>query len=181
MFAQTMTLGLFLPIINAFTQRVLHLNPFSYGELLFGAGAVAVVLMVPFGKLSDRIGIKLPLTLGFALAGASVLALGFSRSFGTALGCGATLALGYAFLLPAWNSLLASVAPGGAEGSLWGVFMSIEGLGLAVGPVLGAFFWGQFGTEGPFWAGSFVLVVMAAFYLIYPLNRLRRPVGRAAD
>ncbi len=177
MFAQTMSLGLFLPIINVFAQRVLGLNPYGYAELLFGAGAVAVLLMVPLGHLSDRIGIKLPLVVGFGLASVAVFLLGGARSFDSALGFGILAALAYAFILPAWNSLLASVAPGGAEGSLWGVFMSVEGLGLAVGPVLGARAWDRFGVRGPFAAAAVLLGVMAVFYLSYPLYRLRRPIG----
>ncbi len=177
MFAQTMSLGLFLPIINVFAQRVLGLNPYGYAELLFGAGAVAVLLMVPLGHLSDRIGIKLPLVAGFALASFAVLLLGDARSFDSALIFGVLAALAYAFILPAWNSLLASVAPDGAEGSLWGVFMSVEGLGLAVGPVLGAQAWNSFGVRGPFVAAAIVLAIMAIFYLSYPLYRLRRPAG----
>ncbi len=177
MFAQTMSLGLFLPIINVFAQRVLGLNPVGYAELLFGAGAVAVLLMVPFGHLADRIGIKTPLVVGFGLASIALTLLGGARTFGAALGFGVLAALAYAFILPAWNSLLASVAPGGAEGSLWGVFMSVEGLGLATGPVLGARAWSQFGVRGPFVVAAIVLCIMAIFYLSYPLHRLRRPAG----
>ena len=181
MFAQTLTLGLFLPILNLFTQRVLHLNPISYAELLFGAGGVAVVLMVPLGRMSDRIGVKAPLAIGFALAAIAVLLLGGARTFTSALGFGAMAGLAYALILPAWNSLLASVAPGGAEGSLWGVFMSVEGLGLSVGPVLGAHAWVMFGTKGPFAVAGVVLLVMAVFYFSYPLQRLRCPPLGAAD
>lgn len=174
MFAQTMSLGLFLPIINLFAQRVLGLDPFAYGELLFGAGAVAVILMIPFGHLADRIGIKGPLVFGFALACVAVFFLGQAHSFLTALWLGGLAGLAYAFILPSWNALLASVAPGGAEGSLWGVFMSVEGFGLTVGPVLGARAWTALGPRGPFWAASIVFALMALFYFIYPINRLRR-------
>jgi MFS family permease len=181
MFAQTLTLGLFLPILNLFAQHVLHLGPISYAELLFGAGGVAVVLMVPLGRMADLVGVKTPLAVGFALAAVAVLLLGDARSFSTALAFGAMAGLAYALILPAWNSLLASVAPGGAEGSLWGVFMSVEGLGLSFGPVLGAHAWEMFGVRGPFEAAGVVLTVMALFYLSYPLQNLRRPPIGAAD
>ncbi len=181
MFAQTLTLGLFLPILNLFAQRVLHLNPLAYAELLFGAGGVAVVLMVPLGRISDRVGVKGPLAIGFTLAAIAVLLLGGARTFDAALAFGSMAGLAYAFILPAWNSLLASVAPGGAEGSLWGVFMSVEGLGLSVGPVIGAHAWQMYGVKGPFAAAGIVLVVMAVFYMSYPLQRLRRPPLGAAD
>ena len=175
MFAQTLTLGLFLPILTLFAQDVLHLGPVGYAELLFGAGGVAVLLMVPLGRLADRVGVRAPLVVGFALAAVAVALLGGSRSLAAALGFGALAALAYALILPAWNSLLASVAPGGAEGSLWGVFMSIEGLGLAVGPVLGAQAWQAMGTRGPFLVGAAVLGAMAVFYVSYPVQRLGRP------
>ncbi len=181
MFAQTLTLGLFLPILNIFAQHVLHLSPLGYAELLFGAGGVAVVLMVPLGRMSDRIGVKAPLAVGFALAAVAVLLLGGARDFAAALGYGALAGFAYALILPSWNSLLASVAPGGAEGSLWGVFMSVEGLGLSVGPVLGADAWQTFGVRGPFAMAGIVLTVMALFYFTYPLQHLRRPPLGTAD
>ena len=181
MFAQTLTLGLFLPILNLFAEGVLHLGPVGYGELLFGAGGLAVVLMVPLGRMSDRIGIKVPLAAGFALAAVAVLLLGGARTFAAALTYGAMAGLAYALILPAWNSLLASVAPGGAEGSLWGVFMSVEGLGLSVGPVLGAHAWTAYGVLGPFAVAGIILAAMAIFYLSYPLQRLRRPPLGASD
>lgn len=174
MFAQTMSLGLFTPIFNYFTHRVLGLNQFAYGELLFGAGAVAVVLMIPFGHLADRVGIKGPLVFGFGLAAVAVFMLGGTHSFWGAFTFGSLAGLAYAFILPSWNALLASVAPGGAEGSLWGAFMGVEGLGLAVGPMLGGIAWTAFGPRGPFYVACIVFALMAVFYLIYPINRLRR-------
>lgn len=180
MFAQTMSLGLFVPIINTFASKVLHLNPVSYVELLFGAGAVAVVLMIPFGHLADRVGIKFPLVLGFSLACVAVFFLGGARTFYTALIFGAMAGLSYAFILPSWNALLASVAPGGAEGSLWGVFMSVEGSGLAVGSVISARAWTTLGPRGPFYLACIVFGLMALFYFIYPINRLRRTAAESA-
>lgn len=172
MFAQTLTVGILLPVINTFIRRVLGLTGFRYGELLAFGGCLAVVLMIPFGRLSDRFGVRPPLVAGFALAGAGLIVLGAARQFLEAMALAAMVGVAYALILPAWNSLLASTVDRPTAGALWGVFMTVEGLGLTTGPLVGVRAWDLLQPFGPFLVCGGILLVMSLFYAVYPLDRL---------
>ena len=176
MFAQTMVLGVLMPIASVYIRRVLGLTGFGFDKLLFLGGGIAVLAMVPMGRLSDRLGVRLPLTAGFGLVGFGLLIFPAVRSFYSVVLLAGLIGTAYALLLPAWNNFLASVIPSEAAGSMWGIFMSVEGLGLTVGPLLGAQAWDRVGPVGPFWLGGLILVVMATFYGLYPLQRLMHPL-----
>lgn len=173
MFTQTMTMGVLLPILNLFLRGTLGLVGFQYGELLVVGGGLAVILMIPLGAFTDRMGVRLPLVAGFFLASFGLIALGHVRSFWPAALTAGAVGLAYALILPAWNSLLASTVDKRSEASLWGVFMTVEGLGLSVGPVLGARAWDLLKPDGPFWLAGGILLIMSLFYLFYPLDRLK--------
>jgi DHA1 family multidrug resistance protein-like MFS transporter len=172
MFVQTMTLGLLLPVINAFAGQYLGAVGFRYAELLALGGGTAVVLMVPLGRLADRLGARQPLAVGLLLAAVGLVALGLSRNFWAAVGLAGLIGGAYALILPAWNNFLASVVPRQVRGALWGLFMTVEGLGLTVGPVLGAKAWDLWRPTGPFFLAAGVLLAMGVFYLTAPLSRL---------
>jgi predicted MFS family arabinose efflux permease len=48
--------------------------------------------------------------------------------------------------------------------------MTLEGLGFAIGPVIGGYSWQLFGSKAPFYAGALLYASVAVFYLL----RLRR-------
>jgi MFS family permease len=163
MLVQTMVLGLLMPVLRPLTHRVLHLSQWEFAALLLGAGALTVLLLVPMGRLADHMGLKLPLIGGFWLAGASLLGLAFLRSFWALLGVGALLGLSYSLILPSWNAFLARMIPAEQEGLLWGLFMTVEGIGLTIGPSVGARLF-EVAPEAPFLLAAGILFVMGFFY-----------------
>jgi len=173
MFAQAMTVGILLPVINTFLRHTLGLTGVRYGELLLVGGGLAVLLMVPIGRLADRAGVRAPLVLGFVSAGVGILALGAVREFVWAILLAGFIGVAYALILPAWNALLASTVDRRAAGSLWGVFMTVEGAGLALGPLVGARAWDLVRPIGPFLVSGMILLAMSLFYALYPIERLQ--------
>jgi DHA1 family multidrug resistance protein-like MFS transporter len=173
MFVQTMVLGELLPVLQPLTHRVLHLSQWEYAFLLLGSGALTVILLVPAGRISDHLGLKIPLIGGFWMAGVALLGLAFIRNFWLLIVVGGFLGLSYALILPAWNAFLARLIPAEQEGLLWGVFMSVEGLGMAVGPVVGAHLF-QVSVVAPFALATLILAVMGMFYWFYPVPPARQ-------
>lgn len=172
MFLQNMTLGLMMPILQPFTHQVLKLSQWQFAELLLGSGAFTVLLLVPMGRITDRFGLKVPLVGGFFLAGLSLIGLGLIRQFLLIVLIGGLAGLAYAMILPAWNAFLANQIPKEIEGWLWGVFMTVEGLGMAVGPVVGARLF-ELASWAPFLASAGVLLIMGSYYLSFPIAPAR--------
>ena len=130
-----------------------------------------MLLLIPMGRAIDRFGTRRPLTVGFVLAAVALFLLPEHRPFLEVLALGALLGASYAVILPAWNAFLAAAVPKERQGALWGIFMTVEGLGLAIGPALGGRLWESFGAIGPFWGAAFVFVAMGIFYGLDPISR----------
>lgn len=170
MFVQNMTLGMLLPILQPFTTRVLNLNHWQFAELLLGSGALTVLLLVPMGKLTDRLGLRFPLIGGFFVASFALIGLGLFRHFLLVVLMGGILGLSYAMILPSWNAFLAGMIRKDIEGWLWGVFMTVEGLGMAVGPIVGARLFSA-AIWAPFFFAALILVGMGFLYWFFPFRQ----------
>ena len=180
MFFQTLSLGMLLPNLLPYATTKIGLSESQYSILLLIGGAFVVLFMIPVGHMADKLGSRGFLVAGFFLAASSLFVLvryGNSTNIWWMVGF---VGLSYALIQPAWNTLLAGSIPPGQRGVLMGLFMSVEGLGFAVGPLLGGLlgslektewgFLGQLGATAPFYVSSFFLFIMALVYLIYPFS-----------
>jgi DHA1 family multidrug resistance protein-like MFS transporter len=180
MFVQMLALGMILPVLVPFARVHLHLaSQAEYGLLLLAGGAVTVVFLVPMGRLVDRTGSKAPLVVGFALAAAALVLLAFSRRGQGLLWCVLALGFAYALVLPAWNGLTVGQIDADRRGVLLGLFMAIEGLGIAAGSAAGGALYGVH-FRAPFFATAAILAGVAAFYLLVPAERFRARRGEEA-
>lgn len=170
MFLQNLTLGVMIPLLQPFTHQILHLSHWQFAGLLLGGGAFAVLLMVPMGKVTDRFGLKIPLVGGFFMAGLALAMMGTVRNFLLLIAVGGVTGMAYAMILPAWNTFLAKMIPQEIEGWLWGVFMTVEGLGMAVGPIVGTRLF-EISPGLPFFVSAVVLAAMGVLYWTLPFER----------
>ncbi len=176
MFVQMLALGIVVPVLVPFARTQLHLSQPQYGWLLLAGGSVTVLCLIPFSRLVDRIGSKRPLIAGFVLAALSVLLLGWAGAAMDLLWRVALLGLSYALVLPAWNGLTVGQIDAQRRGLLLGVFMTIEGMGIAIGPAIGGALY-TWAFRAPFVVAAGILLAVAAFYLTVPDVRFgtRRP------
>lgn len=175
MAVQTIAMGMLLPTLSPYAREVLHLSPLWIGVLLLAGPGLTVLLLVPLGRLIDRLDRVdvLPVCIG---AGAVVLfVLPFFRSLWILVVLVAILGLGYATVLPAWNALLMDLLPPARRATLLGLAMSIEGVGVALGTTFGGLLWDSVGPSAPFHAAGVLLLLVAANYLML-LPRSVQPV-----
>jgi DHA1 family multidrug resistance protein-like MFS transporter len=179
MFFQTFSLGMLLPNLLPFTVQKLGFTELQYYLLLITGGAVAVVFMNPVGRLIDRLGARFFLVGGFFLAAVTLVVMVNYGNAATIWFVVAFLGLSYALIQPAWNGILVAAIPPDQRGVLMGLFMSVEGLGFAAGPLFGGWlggarlagWWGRLGAGLPFMVSAVFLVIMAIVYLVHPLPR----------
>lgn len=172
MFVQTMAVGVLMPVITIYAQTVFGLSTAQFNYLLIGGGAFTVLLLLPSGKLSDRLGVKGPLVTGFFAAAICLALLPLQRAVLPTLVVGAFLGSSYSLILPAWNGLQARVVSPEKRGTMWAIFMTIEGVGTATGAFIGGKVWEGFGHAAPFFVSAAVLAVMALFYSFNNLQKL---------
>lgn len=181
MLFQTISLGMLLPNLLPYATGKLGLTESEYSMLLLIGGLAVILLMVPVGRWADQWGMRFFLVTGFALASVSLLLLGLWGNPVNIWGLAVLLGMSYALIQPSWNALLAGVIPPAQRGVLMGFFMSVEGLGFGIGPLIGGLlgkfdgsetqFWQAVGPTAPFYVSSICLALMAVVYSVYPFQQ----------
>ena len=172
MFVQTMAVGILMPVMAIYVREVFGFNAEQFSYLLIGGGVFTVLLLIPAGRIADRIGIKTPLVTGFAMAAVSLALLPMQKVPSRALILGVMVGISYSFILPAWNGLQARVVSPEKRGTMWAVFMTIEGIGTAIGALIGGKVYGSYGHQAPFFTSAFILAVVTVFYFFGNLEKL---------
>ncbi len=153
----TVSLAFLLPIISLYGAEVLRVDKVTMGLMLAIPGTVTALALLPAGYLADRLGRKPPIVAGLAL-----LTLCYAGAPTTTnllvVTAGATCAgLGYALAVPAWNALAMDRIPTESRGLLLGAVATVQGAGLAIGPIIGGLLWEQVHPYAPFVAGALLL------------------------
>jgi MFS family permease len=165
LFAHTFALGLLTPVLTLYARTVLKLSPAQYSYFLIAGGAITILALLPVGKLVDRWGPRWFINAGLILSSAALLIFPFTLSLTVILLLVTLTGVGYALLIPSWTAFVASVIPKEKRGAIWGFFLTIEGAGSVLGPVVSGKLWDTFGYRAPFLAGGLILTVMFVLQL----------------
>jgi MFS family permease len=171
LFAQTFALGLLTPVLTLYARTILNLTPAQYSLFLVAGGAVTVLFLIPVGKLVDRFGVRWFINIGLVLSSATLLTFTSVKSVGWVLVLVMLLGIGYALIIPSWNALIASVIPKEKRGAIWGFFLTIEGSGNVLGPILSGKLWDSIGYQAPFLLSGCVLAVLFVLQLFIFVDR----------
>jgi MFS transporter, DHA1 family, solute carrier family 18 (vesicular amine transporter), member 1/2 len=181
-FTDIVALGVAVPVLPDLSRR-LGASPAIIG-LLFGSfGATMLVVSMPMGSVSDRIGRRTPMLVGLAaLAGATLLFAYASRLpalFAARLVQGAadatTWVVGFA--------LIADLYPPEQRGRVTGIILGGTSVAYMVGPSIGGWLYEIGGIRLPFLfvTGMAVLTIAAFASLRLPEHQASRepvPIGR---
>ncbi|GII25798.1 MFS transporter [Planosporangium mesophilum] len=175
-----MGIGLVDPILLSIAEG-LHATP-SQVTLLFSSYlGVQVVAMLLTGACTARFGAKRTVITGLTLIVLATAACAMANSIGVLIGLRGVWGLGNALFIATALSVIVGAAAGGQQGAIL-LYEAALGLGLSVGPLLGALL-GSFSWRGPF-AGTAVLMgaalVLCGFFLT-PDSPADRPRIRLLD
>jgi MFS transporter, DHA1 family, multidrug resistance protein len=171
MFAQTFALGLLTPVLTIYARSVLKLSPAQYSLILIVGGAITVLLMIPVGKLVDRWGARWFVNAGLIVSSITLLLFTLVDGIVMLFVMVSALGVGYALLIPSWNALIASVIPKDKRGAVWGFFLTIEGAGTVIGPIISGVLSDQIGYNAPFITSGIVLIVLFVLQLFIFIDR----------
>ncbi len=165
----TISLAFLLPIISLYGAQVLLVDKLTMSMVLVIPGGITALVLLPAGHLADRIGRKPPIVAGLALLTVCFGAAPITTNL-LVVTAGATIAgLGYALAVPAWNALAMDNIPQESRGLLLGALATMQGAGLAIGPVIGGYLWEHIHYYAPFLAGALLLLVATVLSLLIGL------------
>lgn len=165
-FGQTFAPALVSLFLLRFAKESLGLEPIALGGLLLLGGGLAFALLPFTGRLVDRRGYRLALVGGLALLGMAMLWLGFASALAEVAFLALVAGFGYSLFMPGWNGFLAKNLPQENRAAIWGGLMTVEGLGVALGPAVGGVLWELLGLRAPFLVGGGLLLALSLFYTL---------------
>jgi MFS family permease len=180
MLLQTTAAGILVPVLSAFLTNYLALSHSQFSIVMMAGGASAVIALIPMGKLFDAIGGKWFLVIGFSVFSGGLYLLTYVESFSQVAGLAILMGIAYAALLPAWNAMMARYVPEDSKGMNWGIFSTVEGLGVVVGPLIGSWLASGGHITFPFLISSGLFGLIGLIYLITPL-RFYEPERRVIE
>lgn len=170
MILQTLGASMLMPILPTFAENQLLLTSSQYSFFLLTGGAFAVLALIPMGRLSDILGKKWFLVAGFFSVAFGLYMITTIETLWICLFWAVVLGISYAAILPAWNALLAQFVPPQQKGAGWGVFSTVEGIGVMLGPVMGGIIADSFGLDMPFLVSAGLFLFIGLFYVWFPFR-----------
>ncbi len=174
LFLQSFVIGLISPVLTLYARTDLGISPNLYSMLLIAGGGVTVLALIPCGKLVDRLGTKYFLHIGFLLAGTTLFFFSTVQSIPLVFASVAIIGLGYALILPAWNTFLAQLIPESERATVWGFFLTLQGSGMVIGPLVSGVLWDHAGHTTPFIISGIVMLLMFSCHLVLARHPRRK-------
>lgn len=170
-----MGIGLVDPILPAIAKN-LQASPSQVSLLFTSYFLVTAVAMLVTGFVSSRIGGKKTLMIGLALIVVFASLSGLSGSVGELVGFRAGWGLGNALFVATALAVIVGVASGGT-GTAIILYEAALGLGISLGPLLGALL-GGWQWRAPFF-GTAVLMAVSFIALLALLPKTPAPATKA--
>jgi len=160
-----------VPVLPDYAARF-NASPTVIGLLFASFGITLLVLSIPMGRISDRVGRKGPMIVGLALLATSTLAFAYSETLAMLFFArllqgaadGMTWIVGFA--------MIADLYGPEERGRAMGLAMAGSTLGIIVGPVIGGWLYEIGGIRLPFlFVAAMALADLIVFAVIAPRTR----------
>lgn len=175
LFLQTFAIGLLTPVITLYVRTELDLSPEAFSALLVTGGGITVIGLIPIGRLVDRFGTKWFLHIGFALSSVAIGLFAVTRSISLVWILVILIGISYACILPTWDTMISHMLPEGEKGTVWGLFLTVQGSGMVVGPIISGKMWDMLGPSAPFMASAIVMGILFFVHIIISRHKSSLP------
>lgn len=159
LFLLSLAMNVVLPNIDLYSVSRLHEPLHELVPFIVPAAILGVAALPLGGYLSDRYGRLPPLLGGAILAAAGFLLLALAHHEGSVAVGAALAAVGLALTMPASNVAVLDIADVAHRALVLSGMMAVQGLGQAVGPLLGGVAAQRFGAPSSFLVGTAALLL----------------------
>ncbi|HKX16458.1 MAG TPA: MFS transporter, partial [bacterium] len=158
---QIIAAGILIPIVVPYLEFYRGYDERQLLLLLILGPGVGLALMTHAGHLGDRFGWRRTYAIALGSVAVLLLLIPFCSTLWMLALDFAAIGIAYAFVLPAWNSILVRLLPQDVRGAGLGFAMTIEGMGGVIGPLLGGLLWQWTNPSSPFYLSGGLLLLAA--------------------
>lgn len=168
-----------IPYVTLFAKKILGLREFEIG-MLIGLRSLFTAFLHPIsGRLADKIGGSLLLTVHVISTGILYVLYGVSRDFFDALILMLFFGVSFSLDMPARRALLSKIAPKDMLATINGIADTLVGIGALIAPLLGGLFWQMEQARSCFIVGGLLNMSAIIFLLALLRGRGRKSVTPA--
>jgi len=159
-----------------YLKNIAKMDPSLIG-IIMGMQLVLIPIVNPFmGRLSDRVGRKIPIIGGLVLGGISILAIPYNVQFIPLLLISVAFGLCFSMIISSAPALVGDLADKESYGAAMGFLATIMDIGQMAGPIFTGFIMASFGYSGSFFSLGAVLIAVSVAFSIYTsiTSKIRR-------
>ncbi|TMJ14532.1 MAG: MFS transporter, partial [Bacillati bacterium ANGP1] len=156
---QIIAAGVLIPVVVPYLEIVRGLDEHQLLVLMVLCMGTGLLLLAPAGRIGDRFGRRRTYGVGLGVVAVLLIAVPFCHSLWVLALDFIGIGVGYAFVLPAWNSILLRLLPADIRGAGLGIMMTVEGMGGVIGPLVGGLLWQSSHPSAPFYVSGGLLLV----------------------
>jgi MFS transporter, DHA1 family, multidrug resistance protein len=156
---QILAVGVLIPIVVPYLENVRGLDERQLLVLMVLGMGSGLLLLAPAGRMGDRLGRRRTYSLALGCVALLLIAVPYCRALWLLILDFVAMGVGYAFVLPAWNSMLLRLLPEDVRGAGLGILMTVEGMGGVIGPLAGGLLWQLADPSVPFYVSGILLLL----------------------
>jgi MFS family permease len=149
-----------------YLRDIVRLDALLIGVVM-GSQVIAVILAKPLmGRVSDRIGRRIPIVLGSIVTALPLLGLPFSNQFFVLLALSMVYGVGFAAVTSSTPALVSELAPTNLTGTAMGYLDMTMDIGQTIGPLVTGMIIATVGYKGSFPALTAVLLLLTVVFIL---------------
>lgn len=155
-----------------YLKEIVHLDSLSIGVIM-GSQLAVIPLLKPFmGRLSDKLGRRIPIVSGSLVSAIALAAIPFSSQFPLLLAISVAYGIGFSLVTSSTPALVSELTDGSLVGTGMGFLGTIMDVGQTMGPIItGLILATSLGYHGSFAALTAILMSACAIFATTSVER----------
>lgn len=160
--------------LAGYLPEIVHLDKFMTGIIIASIIGVGIFARPYMGKVSDKIGRRIPIVFGCILSGLSLLVISFAAEFWILLLLVVIYGFGFATVTASTPALISELVPKELTGTSMGFLDTIMDVGQTLGPVISGFILAtNLKYYGVFPSLTFVMLFSCTIFILFGIGKTK--------
>jgi MFS family permease len=157
--------------LSGYLPDVAHIDPFLTGIIIASMVFMTVVMKPYMGRISDKTGRRVPITVGCVISALPLLVVPFVTDFWTLLILIVVYGFGFAAVTASTPALISELVPKEFIGTSMGFLDTLMDVGQTLGPIISGFIFAGLQYRGVFPSLTIVVLLSATIFALSSIAR----------